>query len=213
MSVECGECEMEVRSGHEVTCSRHPNNRAQAMTTDKAPSVGELLAFLDGTGPIDGRWFGEYQGKSRYWWRKYLPLLAASPSPGAVPQGDDRPKLRTVPEDGGALAYWKQAYAESCDVTREWIARAEKAEAALASQAARMAELEAIQRVAQDFDSNERLGDADFWWNVAAMRAVELARQVDRAEAAEALLRRCMAERMTDELDAAIDALLHGAAK
>ena len=63
--------------------------------------------------------------------------------------------------------------------------------------------LEAARDAGADLDCNERRDDADFWWNVAAFRAVELGRQIERAEAAEARVR---------ELEAWRDAVFDGPA-
>ena len=39
MSIECAECEHDLRSGHEETCSRHPNNRLKL-------TAGQILGRL-----------------------------------------------------------------------------------------------------------------------------------------------------------------------
>jgi hypothetical protein len=43
-----------------------------------AVKADELIAFLDGSGPLDGVWFGEEHPtlKGKFWWRKYLPALS-----------------------------------------------------------------------------------------------------------------------------------------
>jgi hypothetical protein len=43
-----------------------------------AVNVSELIEFLDGSGPLDGVWFGEEHPtlKGKFWWRKYLPALS-----------------------------------------------------------------------------------------------------------------------------------------
>jgi hypothetical protein len=54
--------------------------------------------------------------------------------------------------------------------------------------------LEAARDAGADLDCDDRRDDADFWWNVAAFRAVELGRQIERAEAAEARVRELEAD-------------------
>jgi hypothetical protein len=46
-------------------------------STKDAVKADELIAFLDGSGPLDGVWFGETHPTEpgRFWWRKYLPAL------------------------------------------------------------------------------------------------------------------------------------------
>lgn len=40
-------------------------------------TVTQLLAFLNGEGEIEGRWFGDKDERgAAFWWRRYLPALA-----------------------------------------------------------------------------------------------------------------------------------------
>lgn len=42
------------------------------------PTPAEVIAFLNGEGPLDDTWFGDpllTDPPGRFWWRKYLPLL------------------------------------------------------------------------------------------------------------------------------------------
>ena len=49
------------------------------MTTPAAiDDVVGLIAFLNGEGELDGRWFGDRNERGRaFWWRKYLPGVSA----------------------------------------------------------------------------------------------------------------------------------------
>lgn len=53
------------------------------MTTPAhpAPEIAEVVAFLNGSGPLDGLWFGEkHPSGNAFWWRKHLAAVA-HPSP------------------------------------------------------------------------------------------------------------------------------------
>jgi hypothetical protein len=48
------------------------------VTVTVAPTAAEVLAFLNGAGPINGNWFGEpkpERTRGNFWWRKYLAAL------------------------------------------------------------------------------------------------------------------------------------------
>jgi hypothetical protein len=48
------------------------------VTETVAPTAAEVLAFLNGAGPINGNWFGEPKPegtRGNFWWRKYLAAL------------------------------------------------------------------------------------------------------------------------------------------
>lgn len=42
MSVECGECEHDLRGGHDDQCSRHPRNRKPKRPAAKRTSFGKI---------------------------------------------------------------------------------------------------------------------------------------------------------------------------
>lgn len=46
-------------------------------------------------------------------------------------------------------------------------------------------ELQSARDAAADLDCDERRDDAEFWWNVAAFRGIELCRQIEQVQAAE----------------------------
>lgn len=49
----------------------------------KPPTREELIAFLNGSGPIDGIWYGDrhpVMPGMTLWWRKYLPILTEQAS-------------------------------------------------------------------------------------------------------------------------------------
>jgi hypothetical protein len=50
------------------------------VTEAIGPTADEVLAFLRGTGPLDGVWFGDRPDGERgnFWWRKHLSALEAS---------------------------------------------------------------------------------------------------------------------------------------
>lgn len=55
MSIECGECEMDARVGHDETCSRHPFNRVKKVehVCCNGPWVGhKLWIATEGTLPL-----------------------------------------------------------------------------------------------------------------------------------------------------------------
>jgi len=44
----------------------------------------ELLAFLHGSGPLDGKWFGDKDERGRaFWWREHLPAIRSLKAPEA----------------------------------------------------------------------------------------------------------------------------------
>jgi len=51
-----------------------------------------------------------------------------------------------------------------------------------------LAELRSARDAAVDLEHDDKRDDPEFWWTVAAFRAVELTRQIERAEAAESQL-------------------------
>lgn len=57
------------------------------------PDLETLRLFLNGEGPLDGKWFGELHDTLRgaFWWRKYLPLmLLSAPTGGEGSFAEDR---------------------------------------------------------------------------------------------------------------------------
>jgi hypothetical protein len=48
------------------------------LTGERAKRAWALIRFLDGSAPLDGKWFGEKDGPSGFWWRKYLPSLTSA---------------------------------------------------------------------------------------------------------------------------------------
>lgn len=52
------------------------------------PTPAEIIAFLNGERPLDDVWFGDAPSSAhrggRFWWRKYLPLLASATDAGEV---------------------------------------------------------------------------------------------------------------------------------
>lgn len=78
---------------------RHPSED-HAMTPKqhaKAPTLAEVYAFLDGSGELEGCWFGEkpeYE-KGEFWWRSRL-QAAISAEAQAVPQSDAISVLRSL---------------------------------------------------------------------------------------------------------------------
>ena len=54
---------------------------ASIKAGDSVVVPADLIRFLDGAGPLQGYWFGEKRAFERgaFWWRKYLPKLAAAP--------------------------------------------------------------------------------------------------------------------------------------
>lgn len=50
-----------------------------AIERVQRPTLAEVHAFLLGTGPIHGMWFGDGDSARPYWWRKYLREALAQP--------------------------------------------------------------------------------------------------------------------------------------
>jgi len=64
-----------------------PNTIANAGE-ETIPVRADVVRFLLGQAPLDGAWLGDVDPMRRrrtFWWRKYLPEVAASP---AAPEGE-----------------------------------------------------------------------------------------------------------------------------
>lgn len=64
------------------------------MSADINPTAAELIAFLHGSAPLGGFYFGEKPANERgyFWWRKYLHVLEAAPASSASAQAVDATK-------------------------------------------------------------------------------------------------------------------------
>jgi hypothetical protein len=131
MSIECGECEHDLRGGHAENCSRHPNNRARADGVQEGgAAVSDAVPWnhpaLDGWAIVgmnhyhvegERRLFvamtrrgrcivAEGAEESTVFWKLRAAAAIATPSP------DEQPKGASDADDGSAA--WKKW----CDTLR-----------------------------------------------------------------------------------------------
>jgi hypothetical protein len=68
-------------------------------TSPKDAKADELIAFLDGSGPLDGVWFGEEHPTEpgRFWWRKYLPALSQVRKKALLEAADECERMMMYP--------------------------------------------------------------------------------------------------------------------